>query len=234
VENPTRSNDANVGGTLAVLEACRENGVERLVYASSSSVYGGIDALPVRESLPTIPVSPYGVSKLAGELYCRAYTATFGLPTISLRYFNVFGPRQDPASDYAAVIPRFAMALLSRRRPLIQGDGTQSRDFTYIDNVVSANLLAARAPEAAFGRSFNVAHGERHSLLDLLELLRGLIGVEGSDVESAPPRVGDVRHSQADITAAREVLGYEPAVSFAEGLARTVAWLGSLRPAAAG
>jgi nucleoside-diphosphate-sugar epimerase len=222
VNDPVRSNEANVTGTLNLLVASRDSGVERLMYASSSSVYGGIDALPVSEDLPAVPVSPYGVSKLAGELYCRSFTRVFGFPTVSLRYFNVFGPRQSPTSQYAAVIPRFALSLLSKTRPIIYGDGEQSRDFTYVDNVVHANLLALKAPTSAFGQTFNIAHGERHSLNDLLAEMGGIFGVSEVDVEWAAPRVGDVRHSQADISKAAESLGYRPLTTFSDGLRSTL------------
>lgn len=225
VNDPLRSNEANVTGTLNLLVASRDAGVDRLMYASSSSVYGGIDALPVNEDLPAVPVSPYGVSKLAGELYCRSFTKVFGFPTVSLRYFNVFGPRQDPASPYAAVIPRFADALLTGDRPVIYGDGTQSRDFTFIENVVQANVLALRAPAEAFGQAFNVAHGERHNLNDLLADIARLVGSGPPDAERTAPRPGDVLHSQADISKAERILGYRPLVSFATGLERTVEWL---------
>ena len=226
VADPLRSHEANATGTLAVLVAARDVGVDRVVYASSSSVYGGAAALPVHEDLPTRPISPYAVSKLAGEAYCRAFTATFRLSTVSLRYFNVFGPRQDPTSEYAAVIPRFVTALLAGTSPVVFGDGEQSRDFTFIDNVVQANVLAAGAGDEASGRAFNIAHGDRRSLNQLLEALRSIIG---SDLQATyeDPRPGDVRHSQADLTAAREVLGYRPGVSFEEGLRRTVDWLSS-------
>jgi len=226
VADPLRSHEANATGTLAVLVAARDVGVDRVVYASSSSVYGGAAALPVHEELPTRPISPYAVSKLAGEAYCRAFTATFRLSTVSLRYFNVFGPRQDPTSEYAAVIPRFVTALLAGTSPVVFGDGEQSRDFTFIDNVVQANVLAAGAGDEASGRAFNIAHGDRRSLNQLLEALRSIIG---SDLQATyeDPRPGDVRHSQADLTAAREVLGYRPGVSFEEGLRRTVDWLSS-------
>ena len=225
VADPKQSHEANATGTLAVLLAARDAAVGRVVYASSSSVYGGIDRLPLHEELPAVPLSPYGVSKLAGENYCRAFTRTFGLATVSLRYFNVFGPRQDPASEYSAVIPRFAKALLSNTSPAIFGDGDQSRDFTFVDDVIQANLLAGRADEAAFGKTFNVAQGGRHSLNELLAMLREITGIWDVPASYADPRRGDIRHSQADITLARRVLRYEPRVTFEEGLRRTVEWL---------
>ena len=232
--DPMRSHEANVTSTVALLNAAREADVERLIYASSSSVYGGIDALPVHEELPTVPVSPYGASKLAGEQYCRAFTRTFGFPTISLRYFNVFGPRQDPTSEYAAVIPRFALALIREQPPVIFGDGRQSRDFTYVDNVIEGNLLAARASEEAFGGVFNVAQGGRHTLLELLVMLESMLDVGSAPPQWEAPRAGDVRHSQADVSAAGRLLGYRPLVTFEEGLRRTVDWLRSVAPAAVG
>ena len=225
VDDPMRSHEADATGTLAVLIAARDAGVERVVYAASSSVYGGAATLPSHEDLPAVPRSPYAVAKLAGEHYCRAFTATFELPTFSLRYFNVFGPRQDPASEYAAVIPRFATAMLRGEAPVIYGDGTQSRDFTYIDNVVDANLCAATAGSDAFGRTFNVAQGGRYSLLELVSLLAGIVGVPDVHPTFEDERPGDVKHSQADISAARELLGYDPRVSFEEGLRRTVEWI---------
>lgn len=225
VEDPMRSHHAAATATLEVLLAARDTGVERVIYAASSSAYGGAATLPSREELPAVPMSPYAVAKLAGEQYCRAFTEVFGLPTIALRYFNVFGPRQDPTSDYAAVIPRFARALLHGEPPVIYGDGEQSRDFTYIDNVVAGNLLAASAPETVFGKTFNIAQGGRHSLLDLLERLGQIIGVEEVRPTFERERPGDVKHSQADISAAREAFGYQPEVSFHEGLRRTVEWL---------
>jgi UDP-N-acetylglucosamine/UDP-N-acetyl-alpha-D-glucosaminouronate 4-epimerase len=225
VEDPMRSHEADATGTLAVLIAAKDAGVERVVYAASSSAYGGAATLPAPEGLPALPVSPYAVAKLTGEHYCRAFTSSFGLPTISLRYFNVFGPRQDPSSDYAAVIPRFARAMLRGEQPVIYGDGLQSRDFTYLDNVVQGNLAAARAGPEAFGRMFNVAQGGRISLLELVDLLAGIVGVEDVRPTFEAERPGDVKHSQADVSAAREVLGYEPQVSFEEGLRRTVEWI---------
>jgi UDP-glucose 4-epimerase len=225
VERPDVSFQVNAAGTLAVLMASREGSTNRLVYASSSSVYGGIESLPVTESLPTVPVSPYGVSKLAGELMCRSFTHTFGYPTVSLRYFNVFGPRQDPQSEYSAVIPRFIAAMLDGDRPTVFGDGHQTRDFTFVDNVVEANLLAAEAGDAALGQTFNVAQGRRTSLRDLLNKIGAVLGIADINPEWGPERSGDVRHSHADITAAGRVLGYVPRVDLEEGLRRTVEWL---------
>src|SRR4051812_39214006 len=233
VQDPLTSNAVNVTGTLNVLLASRDSDVRRVVFASSSSVYGANPELPKNEDLRTVPISPYAVAKLAGERYCRSFTEVYGLETVALRYFNVFGPHQDPLSQYAAVIPRFITALLDRRSPVIFGDGEQSRDFTYIDNVVEGNLLAARAPGVA-GETFNLAYGERYTLNQLCDDLREIIGV---DVPSRhePPRVGDVRHSQADISLARERLGFEPVVDIREGLRRCVAYyeeLAERRPGA--
>jgi nucleoside-diphosphate-sugar epimerase len=224
VADPERSHRVNVSGTLSVLIAARDAGVERMVYASSSSVYGGTAGLAVHEELPTHPLSPYAASKLAAESYCRSFWTTYQLPTISLRYFNVFGPRQDPGSQYSAVIPRFIAALLAGVPPVVYGDGEQSRDFTYIDCAVAANVLAARAGAEAFGRAFNIAQGNGHTLNDLLTALREITGVRGVDATFGPPRPGDILHSRADIEAAARVLGYDPTVSLDEGLRRTVAW----------
>ena len=221
IQDPLTSHATNVIGTLNVLLAARDAGVRRVVFASSSSVYGRDPELPAREELPALPIAPYGVGKLAAEGYCRAFHEVYGLETVALRYFNVFGPRQDPLSEYSAVIPRFITALLDGRSPTVHGDGEQSRDFTYIDNTVEANILAADAAGVA-GQVFNVACGERISLNDLLGELRAIIG---SDVEAVHerPRPGDVKHSLADIARAREALGYDPAVELGEALARTVA-----------
>jgi UDP-glucose 4-epimerase len=224
VEHPLRTDTANVHGTLTILEMARQVGVRRVVSASSSSVYGGSAPLPTPESARLIPRSPYAVSKLAGEQYCRVYTELHGLETVSLRYFNVFGPRQRPDSAYAAVIPLFIDALKTGRRPVVHGDGLQSRDFTFITDAVGANLCAAKAPaDVCAGRAYNVAGGRRSTLLELLELLGGLLGVS-PDPEHTEPRAGDVRASQADISAARDDLGYRPSVSFEDGLRRTVDW----------
>jgi UDP-glucose 4-epimerase len=227
VADPMASHEANVTGTLNVLMAARHAGVNRVVYASSSSVYGNSPELPKREEMPTNPLSPYAVSKLAGENYCRAFYQVYGLETVCLRYFNVFGPRQDPNSQYAAVIPKFVTAMLDGGQPVIYGDGTQSRDFTYVDNVVAANLLACRAPAGeAAGEVFNVACGERTTLLELVAGLERALGKEATP-EFAPPRPGDVKHSLAAIDRARERLGYRPRVSFERGLAHTVAFFQS-------
>lgn len=222
VESPIETNRVNVEGTLQVLEAARECGVRRVVYASSSSVYGDAPELPKHEDMKPQPKSPYAVSKLAGEYYCRVYADVFGLETVSLRYFNVFGPRQDPASQYAAVIPIFVRRMLAGESPQVYGDGEQSRDFTHVENVVQANLLAATA-DGASGAVCNVGCGERYTLNELIELLQNLIG-SPVDPDYGPERAGDVKHSLADITRAREALGYEPEVDFREGLRRTVQW----------
>jgi UDP-glucose 4-epimerase len=224
VANPLGTDRVNVHGTLTVLKAALDAGVRRVVYASSSGVYGGATALPSVESAAPLPRSPYAVTKLTGEHYCRVFTELFGLETVALRYFNVYGPRQRPDSTYAAVVPLFIRALAVGERPVVHGDGTQSRDFTYVDDVVEANLAAACAPaEAAAGRVFNIARGEPHSLLELLEVLGRVMGVRATPVYGEP-RAGDVRDSQADVIAARHALGFEATVSFEDGLGRTVAW----------
>jgi UDP-N-acetylglucosamine/UDP-N-acetyl-alpha-D-glucosaminouronate 4-epimerase len=225
VAAPLASHESNATGTLNVLIAAQQAGVDRVVYASSSSVYGDAESFPVRESFRTMPISPYAVSKLAGEQYLAAFHASFGLPTVALRYFNVFGPRQDPGSEYAAVVPRFATAALAGAPVTIYGDGEQSRDFTFVADVVQANLLAAEAPEEAFGRAFNVAYDQRHSVNELLREIRALVpDVSQPEPEHAPARAGEIRDSQADVSAAREVLGYSPEFTFLEGLRQTVEW----------
>ena len=236
VSNPVNSNRNNVDGTLNVLVAARDAGVKRVVSASSSTVYGETLTLPKRESMIPAPVSPYGVTKYAGELYAKVFTHVYGLETVSLRYFNVFGPRQDPASPYSGVFSKFITALLAGKQPTIFGDGEQSRDFTFVDNVVEANLLACTAPSAA-GDVFNIAVGERHSLNQTIELLCRIIAKQNAAKLAtairpiyAPPRAGDIRHSQADISAARERLGYNPKILFEEGLERTVEWYRTLQP----
>lgn len=223
VEAPLATDTANVHGTLAVLVAAKDAGVRRVVYASSSSVYGGAEVRPTPENAPLLPRSPYAVTKLTGEHYCRVFAELYGLETVALRYFNVFGPRQRPDSMYAAVIPLFIDALRNGRRPTVHGNGTQSRDFTYIDDVVAANLAAAAAPAAnASGNAYNVACGGEHSLLELLDLLGDIIGTSVEPTYT-DPRPGDVTHSRADASAAARDLGWTATVTFAEGLKRTVA-----------
>jgi nucleoside-diphosphate-sugar epimerase len=224
VESPLRTDFTNTHGTLSVLKASCDAGVRRVVYASSSSVYGGAAPLPASEAAAAVPRSPYAVSKLAGEHYARVFAEVYGLETVSLRYFNVFGPRQRPDSPYAAVIPLFIDALRQQRDPVVHGDGQQSRDFTYIDDVVTANLAAAvTPPEVCSGRVYNLAGGQAHSLLEVLAILGRILGVQPTPV-FAEPRQGDVRHSQADISAARRDLGFVPHVAFEEGLTQTVSW----------
>jgi UDP-glucose 4-epimerase len=219
VEDPMTSNLVNVEGTLNVLLAARDAGVKRVVYASSSSVYGDSPQLPKVEHMATNPLSPYAVSKLAAEAYCRAFTRVYGLETVSLRYFNVFGPRQDPNSPYAAVLPRFIEALLGKKCPVIYGDGTQSRDFTYIENVVQANLLALDAVGVG-GEAFNIACGESVNLKAVLHFLAEFSG-QVVEPEYQAPRAGDVKHSLADISKAERLLGYRPVIPFREGLKQT-------------
>ncbi len=220
VADPVTTHEVNI--TLNVLLAARDAGVRRVVAASSSSVYGETPTLPKHEGITPQPLSPYALSKLAGEHYISVFKQVYGFEAVALRYFNIFGPRQDPESQYSAVIPRFATALLTGRRPLIYGDGQQSRDFTYVENVVEANLLASEA-EGIAGRAFNVACGGRYTLLDLLNKLKEITGstVEPIHEEARP---GDVRDSQASIEAAARAFGYRIKVDFDEGLQRTVAW----------
>ncbi|HEV8616419.1 MAG TPA: SDR family oxidoreductase [Methylomirabilota bacterium] len=225
VADPLGANDNNVTGTLHVLEAARRAGVRRVVYASSSSVYGDRPDLPKREDQPPTPISPYAVSKAVNEQYANVWTRLYKVETVGLRYFNVFGPRQDPASEYAAVIPRFILWSL-RGQPLeIHGDGHQSRDFTYIDNVVDANLAAARAPAAA-GEVFNVGCGARISLLDIVARLEKMVG-RTLERRHTPGRAGDVPHTLADITKGQRLMGYTAAVDFDEGFRRTVEYFRS-------
>jgi UDP-N-acetylglucosamine/UDP-N-acetyl-alpha-D-glucosaminouronate 4-epimerase len=219
IEDPLTSNEVNVGGTLNVLLAARDAGVRRVVYASSSSVYGATPGDVKREDMAVAPLSPYGVAKYAGEAYCASFHQTYGIETVALRYFNVFGPRQNPFSEYAAVIPAFMTALMIGDPATIYGDGLQSRDFTYVENVVDANLRAAFAPEAV-GQVVNIACGGSHTILDLLREISTVAGREATVVHE-PPRAGEVRMSQADVTKARELLGYTPSVELREGLART-------------
>ncbi len=229
IDHPLETNQVNVEGTLNLLQAARESGTKRFVLASSSSVYGTSPRLPKRESARPRPISPYAISKFTGEQYCRVFFQLYGLQTFCLRYFNVFGPRQDPNSQYAAVIPKFILALLNGKRPVIYGDGRQSRDFSFVSNVVQANILACRTPLAG-GQIFNVACGRRYTIDDLAARLSRILGFRDEPVH-ADPRPGDVRHSLADITRARKMLGYRPQVSFQEGLERTVAWFRRARKA---
>ena len=220
IDDPLGANANNVDGTLHVLEAARRTGVRRVVYASSSSVYGDNPELPKREDQRLAPISPYAVSKAADEQYARVWTRLYGVETVGLRYFNVFGPRQDPLSEYAAVLPRFILWGL-RGQPLeVHGDGNQSRDFTYIDNVVEANLLAGQA-SAASGEAFNVGCGDRISLLDVITMLESILG-KSLQRSHTPSRGGDVAHTLADVSKAKRLMGYTPLVGFAEGFRRTV------------
>ena len=220
VEKPLDTNAACVTGTLTLLDAARRSGVRRLVYAGSSSAYGDQPTSSKRETDLPAPISPYGAAKLAAEYYCRAFTATYGFETVCIRYFNVFGSRQDPDSPYSAVIPLFITALLTGKQPVIHGDGLQSRDFTFVANVVHANLLAADAKDVA-GCVLNVASGKQTDLLTLLDVLNSLLGTDVKP-RHAEPRAGDVRESLADISLARNLLGYEPLINFEEGLRRSV------------
>jgi nucleoside-diphosphate-sugar epimerase len=222
VENPLRTNDANVTGTINLLYAAMERKTKRLVYAASSSAYGNVEVSPKVETLAPQPRSPYAVSKLAGEYYCRAFYECYGLETISLRYFNVFGPNQDPTSQYSAVIPKFITCILREEPPPVNGDGTQSRDFNYVENNIIANLLACKAPRAA-GEVINIACGES---INLLELIRSINEISGRDIKPifCPRQPGDVMHSLADIRKAKELLGYAPVVCFRDGLERTINW----------
>jgi len=230
VEDPWTSNQSNIDATLSVLIGARKAGVKRVVYAASSSAYGNTPTLPKCEEMPPSPRSPYALQKLVGEQYCRMFTELYGLPTVCMRYFNVFGPRQDPRSPYSGVISLFTSALLAGNRPVIFGDGTQTRDFTYVANVVSGVLLACEAPNVA-GEMMNLATGGRISLNDLVRVLNRVIGTNLTPV-FRQARVGDVRDSQADISKARRLLGYTPVVSLESGLAKTVEWCRTLAPAA--
>jgi nucleoside-diphosphate-sugar epimerase len=228
IADPARSNAVNIEGTLNVLIAARDAGVKRVVYAASSSAYGETPTLPKHEDMPSSPISPYAVSKLAGELYMTSFYRVYGLPTVSLRYFNIFGPRQDANSQYSAVLAKFITSMLQGEKPTIYGDGEQSRDFTYIDNVVAANLLAATQPESQVaGQTFNIATGQRFTLNETFAILKELTEYSGG-AEYAPSRAGDVKHSLADVSHAEAQLGYRPLVDFKEGLRRTVAWYRSL------
>jgi nucleoside-diphosphate-sugar epimerase len=228
VKDPLACNEHNVTGTLNVLITARDAGVKRVVYAGSSSAYGDVESEFKSEDMPPQPLSPYAVAKLAGEQYCQAFTHVYDLETVTVRYFNVFGPRQDPLSAYAAVIPKFITAMLDDAPPPVEGDGLQSRDFTYIDNVVHGSLLACHT-EGVAGEVFNIACAGRINLLDMIDMLNRLLG-KTIDPVFVDPRPGDVRHSRAAIDKARRMLGYEPRVSFEEGLARTLEWYKATAP----
>jgi UDP-glucose 4-epimerase len=220
--DPVKSHHANVNGTLQLLVACREAGVKRVVYASSSSLYGDSPTLPKHEGMMPNPLSPYGAQKLFAEMYCQVFTKAYGLETVSLRYFNVFGPRQDATSQYSGVLALFIPAVLQGRRPKIYGDGEQSRDFTYVKNVVEANLLACKAPGVG-GQVFNVACGDRITVNSMLQQINKITGKDISPIY-AEARAGDIKHSQAEIRLAKERIGYQAKVSFEEGLRNTIDW----------
>lgn len=220
IMDPEASNRNNIDGTLNVLIAARDAGVKRMIFASSSSVYGIDPTLPKHENLPTIPKSPYALTKLAGEHYCRIFTEVFGLETVALRYFNVFGPRQNPGSQYSAVIPLFISTLLQQKSPVIHGDGTQTRDFTYVANVVSANLRACTAAGVS-GQAFNIGCGSQTSIMELFSMILDELDVEGRAIHT-DRRPGDVTHSCADIGKAQSMLGYHPAINLREGLKKTI------------
>ena len=222
VKDPVDTNRINVDGTLNVLVAARDNKVKRVVFAASSSAYGDTPTLPKSEDMQPVPISPYGVSKYVGELYAQTFGRCYGLENVCLRYFNIFGPRQDPDSPYSGVLSRFSAAFLDSTPPVVFGDGEQTRDFTYVDNAVLANILACEAPSAS-GRSFNVGTGHAVSLNQVLQMLQKASG-KALETKYEPSREGDIRDSLADIRLAREFLGYEPAVLFEEGLERTYAW----------
>lgn len=226
VKNPLASNAACVTGTVTLLDAARKADVRRLVYAGSSSIYGDQPTKSKSETNLPAPLSPYAAAKLAGEYYGQAFTATYGLETVTIRYFNVFGPRQDPKSEYSAVIPAFVTAMLAGTPPTVHGDGMQSRDFTFVDNVVRGNLLAADA-EKVSGRSINVACGSQTNLLELIAAINSVLGTDIKPVHGEP-RLGDVRESLADISLARKLLGYEPVVDFEEGVRRSIDYYRSL------
>jgi UDP-glucose 4-epimerase len=226
VEDPVSSDSVNVGGTVQLLDAARRARVSRVVYAASSSAYGETEVLPKVETMTPLPVSPYAISKLAAEYYVTTFGRLYGIKTVSLRYFNVFGPRQDPKNEYAAVIPKFVTALLAGQAPTIFGDGEQTRDFCFIQNVVAANLLAGKADIA--GQVVNIACGQRISLNQLVELINAELGTQ-IPPRHGPARAGDVRHSLAEISAARELLGYEPRYDLRAGLKKTIEYYRSQR-----
>ncbi len=220
IKDPITSNEVNINGTLHILEAAREFGIKRVVFASSSSVYGNSDTLPKVETMPVAPLSPYALTKYAGERYCQIFHELYRLETVALRYFNVFGPNQDPTSQYSAVIPKFIKLIKEGKRPVIYGDGTQSRDFTFVSNNVEANLLACTAPGVA-GEVFNIACGERYTLIDLVDTINEILGTNIEPIFQSP-RPGDVKHSLAGIEKARKMLGFEVKVKFKDGLAKTI------------
>lgn len=228
VDNPLETHNACVNGTFNILNAAREAGVKRVIYAASSSAYGDQQTLPKVETMRPEPLSPYAAAKLAGELYCTVFSQVYGLETFALRYFNVFGPRQNPSSQYSGVISRFIDAFMKGGTPVIYGDGLQSRDFTYIANVVDANIKAAEAT-SGIGEVMNVANGERVSLLELVDVLKQVTGRTEVEVDFQPERTGDVKHSQADNARAKEWLGYEKLVGLDEGIRRTIDWWKSSR-----
>jgi nucleoside-diphosphate-sugar epimerase len=223
VADPLLSSEANVKGTINLLVAAKDAEVKRFVFAASSSAYGDTEVLPKVESMPANPLSPYAVDKFAGELYVGVFSNIYSLPTVSLRYFNIFGPSQDPDSEYAAVIPKFIIKMLEGKAPVIYGDGEQSRDFTYIDNAVEANLLACQSEKVGRGEVINIACGKRYTLNELVGELNAILGTNIEPVYT-DPQPGDVKHSLADISKAKELLGYEVKVDFKEGLRRTVEW----------
>jgi UDP-glucose 4-epimerase len=222
IRDPITSNEVNVIGTLNILHAAKDANVKRVVFASSSSIYGETPELPKHEGMLLAPLSPYAVSKLAAERYCSVFTKVYGLETVALRYFNVFGPRQDPASQYSAVIPKFITAIMNDRRPVIYGDGEQSRDFTFVSNVVQANILAATTPEIA-GIAVNCACHGQITLNYLVQKVNDILG-KNITPEYATPKAGDIKHSFASIEAAEKSFGYKPSVYFDEGLCKTVDW----------
>lgn len=220
INDPITSNDVNILGTLNLLEAAKEYGVKRVVCASSSSIYGNSETLPKLETMPVNPMSPYALTKYAQERYCQIFFKLYGLQTVSLRYFNVFGPNQDPTSQYSAVIPKFIKLIQQNKQPVIYGDGSQSRDFTFVDNNVWANLQACTAPQAA-GETINIACGERFTLIELVVMINEILG-KSIEPRFEPERPGDVKHSLADIRKAKELIGYDVRVGFKEGLAKTI------------
>lgn len=223
VEDPVGTNGPNLIGTLNILEAARKMNVKRVMYAASSAAYGDDPELPKRESMLPRPISPYAVQKVSGEHYLSSYARVYGVQTVSLRYFNVFGPHQDPTSQYSGVLARFITQMIAGETPTIFGDGHTTRDFVYVDNVVSANLLAAKAPSSVSGRVFNVATGTRVTLLQAYETIRHIVGYTGK-VNFKPEREGDIKHSGADVSLARQMLGYSVVVPFDQGLSKTIEW----------